>query len=79
MADEDPTYDDLRAELDRLDAELVEIDRDVRQVRDSLADGGPMDAEDRASALSQIEELEQVRDRLSRRRETVRAELGSAG
>ena len=44
----------------RVDEELAELDRDVRDVRESMTDGGPMDPEDRAAAMIQIEELEAI-------------------
>jgi hypothetical protein len=77
MADDETTKDDLRAELERVDAEIDELGRNVREVRGSLNDGGPMDPEDRSTALTQVEELEAVRTGLERRRETIREQLGS--
>lgn len=76
MEDQQSTSEDQRAELDRLENELAEQDRSIREVRESMTDGGPMDPEDRAAAMIQIEELEAVRDGLQRRRETLREELG---
>ena len=76
MADE-TTNDDLRAELERVETEIDELVRNIRDVRGSLNDGGPMDPEDRSTALTQIEELDAVRTGLERRRETIREQLGS--
>ena len=78
MADDEPTREELQAELDRLEAELDELVRDIRSVRDSISDGGPMDPEDRAAALSQVEELEAIQARLRQRREAVLGQLGVA-
>ena len=77
MADDETTKDDLRTELERVDAEIDELGRNVREVRGSLNDGGPMDPEDRSTAHTQIAELEAVRTGLERRRETIREQLGS--
>jgi hypothetical protein len=76
MNDQQSATDDRRAELDRLESELVEQDKSITGVRDSMTDGGPMDPEDRAAAMIQIEELEAVREGLQRRRDALRDELG---
>ena len=76
MADE-TTNDDLRAELDRVETEIDGLGRNLREVRDSMTDGGPMDPEDRAAVLTQVEELEGVRSGLEQRREAIREQLGS--
>ena len=75
MADE--TTNDVRTELERVETEIDELGRNVREVRGSMLDGGSMDPEDRATALTQVEELEAVRTGLERRRETIREQLGS--
>ena len=77
MADDETTKDDLRTELERVETEIDELGRNVREVRGSMLDGGSMDPEDRATALTQVEELEAVRTGLERRRETIREQLGS--
>ena len=77
MADQETTHGNPRAELERVEAELAELVEDIRGVRDSLTDSGPMDIEDRAGALSQIEELERIQDRLEQRRDSLREELGA--
>ena len=79
MTEQGSTRDDLRAELERVDAELEELDRDIRGVRDSLTDGGPMDVEDRSAALGQVDELEAIEARLRQRREVIVERLGAAG
>ena len=71
------TDDKLPAELSRVDAELAELEQDVRDVRDSLTDSGPMDVEDRAAALGQIDELEAIEARLQQRREAIVEQLGA--
>jgi hypothetical protein len=76
MEDQQSATDDRRAELDRLESELVEQDKSITGVRDSMTDGGPMDPEDRAAAMIQIEELEAIREGLQRRRDALRDELG---
>ena len=68
---------DLRAELERVDAELEELSRDIRDVRDSLTDGGAMDVEDRAGAISQIDELDAIEARLQQRRDAIVERLGA--
>jgi hypothetical protein len=77
MTDGDTANDDLRAELERLDTEIDELGRNIRDVRGSLSDGGPMDSEDRSTALTQVEELDAVRTGLERRRDAIREQLGS--
>ena len=77
MTDDQTANDDLRAELERVETEIDELGRNVREVRGSMLDGGSMDPEDRATALTQVEELEAVRTGLERRRETIREQLGS--
>lgn len=78
MADEELTYDG-RGELERVESELGQLDRDIREVRENLNDGGPMDPEDRSAMLTQIEELQAIRARLRQRRESLVERLGSAG
>ena len=68
--------EDLRAELSRIDEELAELRRQVREIRSQLADEGPVDAADRAAAMSQAEELEALSVPLERRREAVRVKIG---
>ena len=77
MTDNETATADLRAELERVETEIDELGRNVREVRGSMTDGGSMDPEDRATALTQVEELEAVRTGLERRRETIREQLGS--
>jgi hypothetical protein len=77
MAD-DKTNDDTRAELERVEAQIAEIRREVRDLRDGLSDAGAMDPEDRSAVLSQAEEQEAVAAELERRRDTLRERLGSA-
>ena len=77
MTDDETAKDDLRAELERVEAEIDELGRNIRDVRGSLSDGGPMDSEDRSTALTQVEELDAVRTGLERRREAIRERLGS--
>jgi len=69
--------DDLRAELSRIDDELAELHRQVREIRSQLADEGPVDAADRAAAMSQAEELVALTVPLERRREAVRVKIVS--
>lgn len=77
MTDDETAKDDLRAELERVETEIDELGRNIREVRGSLSDGGPMDSEDRSTALTQVEELDAVRTGLERRREAIRERLGS--
>ena len=77
MTDDDTANDDLQTELERLDAEIAELERNISDVRGSLRYGGPMDSEDRSTALTQVEELDAVRTGLERRRDAVREQLGS--
>lgn len=76
MAD-DATNDDPRAELDRLDRQLEELQRTVRDLRTGLNDAGPVDPEDRALVLSQAEEQEAIINELEQRRDHLREQLGS--
>jgi len=77
MTDDKTANDDLRTELERVEAEIDELGRNIQDVRGSLSDAGPMDPEDRSTALTQVEELDAVRSGLERRREAIREQLGS--
>ncbi|HEY2272123.1 MAG TPA: hypothetical protein VGH30_05075 [Jatrophihabitantaceae bacterium] len=68
---------DPRAELNELDQRIAELNSNIEQVRADLADGGAIDAEERAAALTNIEELEGALDGLRQRRETVQEQFDS--
>ena len=68
----------MRAELSRIDTELADMRAQVRELRSQLADAGPVDAADRASVITQAEELEALAAQLERRRETLVERLGES-
>lgn len=70
--------DDMRAELSRVDAELADMRGQVRELRSQLADAGPVDPADRASVITQAEELEALAVQLERRREALAERLGES-
>lgn len=70
--------DEVRAELGLVDAELAEMERQVRELRSELADAGPVDAIDRASVITQAEELEALAAQLERRRAALVQKLGES-
>jgi uncharacterized coiled-coil DUF342 family protein len=72
------TDDDIRAEIQRLDEQRAELIRQARDLRDSLNDAGPVDAEDRAATITQAEELEAFAEELERRRDALNERLGDA-
>jgi hypothetical protein len=74
--DDGPSQDDLRAQLERVDAEQAELLQEARNVRAELVDAGPMDAEDRSAIITRAEELEAFAAELGRRRETLLQKLG---
>jgi uncharacterized protein involved in exopolysaccharide biosynthesis len=67
---------DPRAELQDLDQRINELSAQIDQLRADLTSSGPMDSEERAAALTNIEELEGSLDGLRGRRESVQAQLG---
>jgi predicted nucleic acid-binding Zn-ribbon protein len=67
--------DDTAAALERVDAERAELQREIESLHAEVSDEGPMDAADRASLLSQVEELERVLSSLDERRERLREDL----
>jgi erythromycin esterase-like protein len=72
------TADDIQAEIRRIDEERAELLRQARDLRESLNDAGPIDAEDRAATITQAEELEAFAEELQRRRDSLRARLGES-
>jgi hypothetical protein len=70
--------DDIQAEIRRIDEERAELLRQARDLRESLNDAGPIDAEDRAATITQAEELEAFAEELQRRRDSLRERLGES-
>ena len=73
---DDITNDDPRTELARVEEQIEDLQRAVRELRASLNDAGPTDPEDRALVLSQAEEQEAIIAELERRRRHLREQLG---
>jgi uncharacterized coiled-coil DUF342 family protein len=67
--------EELRAELDWVDAERDQILRQVQDLRAELSDAGPMDAEDRTSVITQADELKSLAAELERRRDALLEKL----
>ena len=63
---------DEPSELSRLDDERAQLREEIQSLHEQLRDAGPMDAADRSSILTQVEELEGVLSGLDRRREQLR-------
>jgi uncharacterized protein involved in exopolysaccharide biosynthesis len=55
-------------EAQELDEQIADVKQSIADIDASLADVGPTDAEDRAAALTNREELSGVLDGLQRRR-----------
>jgi hypothetical protein len=66
---------DLRAELERLEAEGADLLRRAYDVRAEISTEGPSDAIDRATLLTEAEELEAFAAELERRRDSLAAKL----
>jgi len=64
--------DDASAEAQELDQQIAELARSLDEISSGLADGGAMDSEERAAALTNREEIEGVLDGLRRKREALR-------
>ena len=64
--------DDASAEAQELDQQIAELARSLDEISSGLADAGAMDAEERAAALTNREEVEGVLDGLRRKREALR-------
>jgi hypothetical protein len=58
-------------EVRELDEQIAGVKQSIDEIDASLADAGPTDAEDRAAALTNREELSGVLDGLQRRRAAV--------
>jgi predicted nucleic acid-binding Zn-ribbon protein len=58
-------------ELTRLDDERSQLREEIQGLHEQLHDAGPMDAADRSSILTQVEELEGVLSGLDARREKL--------
>jgi hypothetical protein len=72
----DDITNDPRAELARVEGQIEDLHRSVRDLRAGLNDAGPTDLEDRSLVLSQAEEQEAIIAELERRRDNLRAQLG---
>jgi hypothetical protein len=66
---------DLDAELNLINAERSELLRASRDLRGELSDLGPTDAAERASLITQAEELEAFVAELERRRDILLEKL----
>ncbi|MET1059051.1 MAG: hypothetical protein ABWX84_05615 [Nocardioides sp.] len=69
---------ELRADLDRVEAQRSELLRRARELRTGLADAGPMDTEERTAIITQAEELEALAAELERRRDALLEKLGES-
>jgi hypothetical protein len=62
---------ELRVELSRVEAQLSELLREAHELRAELKNAGPMDQEERASIITQAEELEGLAAELEARRDAL--------
>jgi hypothetical protein len=75
-----PEQDELRQQLQSVDAEIAEQRANADRLRaDVGGQSGPQDTEDVAASLTSIEEIEGVLNALVQRRETVLRQLGEDG
>ena len=75
---DDITNDDPRTELARVERQIEDLQQAVRDLRASLNDAGPTDAEDRSLVLSQADEQEAIIAELEQRRRHLREHLGTS-
>ena len=75
---DDASQEPSAEELTRLDDERSQLREEIQGLHEQLRDGGPMDAADRSSILTQVEELEGVLSGLDARREQLGAEHGES-
>ena len=69
--------DELRADLDRVEHEIVELQQTAREIRERLADD-PGDPPDRNEALTLAEEQEAIAEVLEARRDELRRRLAES-
>jgi hypothetical protein len=63
-------------ELASVEAELARLRRSALELREQIANEGPMDAGDAATLLTAAEEQDALAETLERRRDDMRADLG---
>lgn len=71
------TENDTRAELADVERRIAELEESADELRAETGgqDEGPLDAEERAAALTNTEELEGILEGLRARREALQREL----
>jgi hypothetical protein len=74
---DDPTNDD-HTELVRVEQQLEDLRRTVRDLRADLKDAGAVDPEDRSLLISQAEEQQAIIAELEQRRDHLRQQLRSS-
>jgi outer membrane murein-binding lipoprotein Lpp len=78
---EQAEHDQLRRELQDVEAQIAQVRSDIEGIREQVGGqgSGAQDSEDVAAALTNAEEQEAVLGTLEQRRETVLKQLGEAG
>jgi hypothetical protein len=69
--------DQLRIELERVEHEIAELQREAREIRERLADD-PGDGPDRAESLTLAEEQEAIAAVLEERRDELQRRLAAS-
>jgi hypothetical protein len=74
-----PSLDDLRSEVARVEAQRTELLRRAHDLRAQISSEGPTDAIDRATVLTEAEELEAFATELEHRRDALNDRLRDRG